>query len=263
MVVGNAATPDAPLPANAPSSPPRLAHRKSELEWTSAYHSRDMYPAVVALWGAREKGTFAASFELRLACIDASMAISRPPNHWGSNPAGPDDHLQARLQAKQEIEVRCIRLWGQDMHTLAQPVAGDAFGDRYRQALNVLSRGTDSKGELEVLSEMMAQGMGPTTTALRILRKSNSWRGESWHDRKGEFSAATHLARRLATSSPSPVTADLRDLVFCYRAGSCKDFVSEELAGVPENRRASVETLARDMATALKAGDLKPWMPSR
>ena len=260
---GEDTSPNAPSPPAVPSASADLAPDRPAMSWTSGYQSRDPYPVVVALREARQKGTFAASFQLQLACIDALIAISSPPNYRAEDIAGVDEFLQARLQAKQEIEVRCSRFSGQDSLALAEPVPGDIFGERYRKALDVIFNVSDTEREMEALSESIDQGMGPTETVLQILSSSRTWKGESWQDRPEEFDTAALIALRLASSGPSASAADLRDLTSCYRAGSCKDFVSDALAYVPANRRQSVESLSQEMATALRAGDVSLWQRSK
>ena len=253
-----------------PSAPPRLppepakpANNSPVLDLTSGYTSRDPYPMLVAFRESRQKGTFAASLEIRLACFDALLAISRAPNHFAQSAQETDVHLQARLNAKQEIEVRCSRFAGQDALDLGQPLPGDLYGDRYRQALLDLHRGTDREGELAAISEIFSQGMAATRTAVQTLGQSQTWRGESWRDRKDEFGTATSLAIRLATSAPSAGSADLRDLRGCYMVGPCTDFLSRSLSYFPSERRPIVEALARDMAASLRAGDVRPWQPAK
>lgn len=256
--LGLASLPTVPS-TRSPSTSGQSARERERFDWVSVYASRDPYPTVVALWEARRKGTFAASWEIQRTCLDALIAISRQPNHRAPDAAAPDEHLGARLRAKQEIEVRCSRFSGQDTLALSQPAAGDAFGDRIRHALSTLSEPADAKSEAEALAELFDQGLAATQTSLRLITKSRTWRGESWQDRATEFDTAAFVAVRLATSTAAAGVADLRDLVACYRGGACAEFFADQLRHVAPGRRQAVESLARDMATSLKAGDLAPW----
>jgi len=110
---------------------------------------------------------------------------------------------------------------------------------------------------------MVAQGMGATNAASLRLSAARIWRGESWQNREGDFDDAVFIARHLANPGPTATAADLRDLVGCYRGGSCKDMISEAFAHIPADRRPIVETLARDMAASLQAGDVTPWLPPK
>lgn len=251
------------VPTGLPTTTETSANLSPGLDLTSAYVSRDPYPIVVALRDARQKGTFAASSQLLFACFDALLAISRAPNHFATSGSATDEHLQARLGAKQEIEVRCSRFAGSDALDLRLPLTDDSYADRYQRALGALQGGANKQSELAALSEIFAQGMGATRTAVRTLAASQTWRGESWRDRKEEFDTATALAMRLATPAPTGGLADLRDLRGCYMAGRCTDFLSETLSYFPSDRRPIVESLARDMAAALRAGDVRPWQPTK
>jgi len=255
-------TPAAP-PSALPSVPINSAQDRVISDWTSAYRSRDPYPLVVALREARQKGTFAASFELAMGCLRGLLAISQPPDFLSGGRAQVDEYLDARLQAKSEIELRCTRFAGQDFHALTQPLAGDVYGVRYRQALDVLANGAASRRERDAVTEMVAQGMGAAHGAAGWLSEARIWKGESWQDRENEFDSAAFIARHVATAGPPALAADLRDLVGCYRGGPCKAMSSLALSSIPEDRRPVVESLARDMAASFRANDMTPWLPPK
>jgi hypothetical protein len=225
----------------------------------SGYYSRDPFPVVLALLESRKIGTFGAAHEIVLACLDALIAVSRPPNAFAGDSAVADRHLRLRLEAKQEIEVRCSRFNGQDSLAYSQPLAGDSYGERYREALNVMGISADPERRASAMAELVSQGMSATKAVTSVLKESKQWKGESWQAHESDFHAAVFLAQRLASSIGSAGTADLRDLTACYRGGPCGDFISNSLGDLPESRRERVEALARDMAQALRVNDIEPW----
>ena len=235
-----------PTPAAAP-----VVVGKTATPWTAAYTSRDPYPTFIALREARQKGTFGAAYELHNACLQGLAAISKPPNAFGG--FAVDGQHAARLQAGQEIQVRCGR-FNDDALIYAEALPGDEYGQRYRKALDALSEGV---GGPDALAEIAAQGMAATATAR--LQTPRHWRGESWLGREQEFITAVSIAARTVTGAPDG-GVDLRDLTSCYRGSKCGvDYVQDRLRFHPADRHAAIRALAQDMAAALRAGDLKPW----
>jgi hypothetical protein len=232
----------------------------------TGYASRDPYPEFVALREARARGTFAASFELQRDCLRAMTIVSQPLRHDAQQIATQSANLQMRLQAKQEIEVRCGRFISQDLIQAAVPIAGDSYGDRYRRAIDFFrdhSPESDPAKAAEAMAEIAAQGMWAADNFLRrSLIESLTWRGRSWKENSAEFEVAVRIASRSASpamQSGSSV-ADLRDLMDCYRdANACGDYVVRQLTNVAPDRRETVVALARDMAAAFSAGDLRAW----
>jgi hypothetical protein len=252
----------APTRPSAAVEPP--IQRPSASNWFSTFSSRDPYPTAVALYHARQRGTFAAAFELQVTCLEGLATISWPPNQLAAQPTADDEYLPARLAAKQEIEVRCSRFTGQDILALAHPVTGDTHGERYRRVLDVFAQSSRPDRELHAVAEAFSQGMGAAKDNHPAISEAKVWRGESWRDRPQEFEWAIRLASRLATSDLEVgASSDLRDLIACYRGGQCKSYIDNVLANFPVERRGVVENLARDMAAAMQAGDLQLFMPSK
>ncbi len=255
-----------PPASSSPAAVSQVASAQGDTgaDWTALYTSRDPYPAVIALREAKQKGTFGASLQFHMACMEATLVISRPTTAYSLDPTVPDVQVQARLQAKQEIEVRCSRWTGVDILALSQPLPGDAAGERYGRALNTIrgaSAFDDSKRFRDALKEAADQGHLAEATS-SVLSNVKTWRGESWKGRAREFDAARSIAEFLATSNSAAAGTDLRMLTACYRESSCQaDKVSNSLSHFPAEQRPVIEALARDMAQTMRAGDVGPWLP--
>jgi hypothetical protein len=250
---------------DAPESGPIMASDRSgerqDSDWKRALTSRDPYPMVIALREARRAGSFAASHEVLGACVQALIAIGGEPSQLSPKRGAHDDLLQKRLQAKSEIEVRCSRFSGQDALPLFSPLPGDAFGERYQQALKTLGNGGSESQELSAISEIFAQGMVPYSNALSRFTKPKTWRGESWRDRRAEFDFAVHHALRAASSGVERSGDDLRELTDCYMGGMCGgSSLQAALEYFAVDRRPAIEALVRDMAASFAAGDLSPLL---
>jgi hypothetical protein len=259
----------APVP-NAPTpSASHQAHRTfraNELRGVisggggNGFTSRDPYPVVAALRQANRHGTFAASYELRLACVDGLVAIGGPPNRWVAPSPEADPHLQLRFAAKQEIEIRCARFSGQDSHDLALPLPGDESGIRYKKALDTLAgslSGVLAKPTREALSEIASQGQ--LARFWPELQESKFWRGVSWRENAPDYELAVALASQQAQVKAGTEATDLRTLVGCYKGGDCVTGPTAFLAKIPTERRFTVEALARDMTKAFLDGDIAAW----
>jgi hypothetical protein len=251
----------APPPLGTASLSAGFAQPSRKVDWKDGYTTRDPYPLAIALREAKEKGSFAASKEIVGACIQALIAIGGPPNRHSSTQDAQDPQLQARLQAKQEIEVRCSRFSGQDVHSLNFPLPGDHYGERFQQALAALNDGAGMKREIEALMEVVGQGVVPSRAMLSTVIEARTWRGESWRDRREDFDTALNLAIRLATTSPTEGGSDIRDLTSCYFGARCgSGGLRTGLQYFPADRRVAVEALVVDMQKALQSGDLEPFL---
>lgn len=227
-------------------------------DWYGGFAARDLYAEVLPLRDAKAPGSYAAAVELRSVCIDASLALLRAPP-LDANEAT----LSARVSAKQELEVRCSRLLSEGLIQL-EDVAGDPWASRYREALRRTGSypyPASAETFMQDIRELASQGQFARADAWIIA--SATWRGQSWADRRDDFSAAVRLAQWLSTASPDMGQHDIRLLVRCYRTQHCSASYERFNPEVPEDRRIAIRALAEDMAEAFRTGNVEAWGVTR
>jgi hypothetical protein len=216
------------------------------------YVQKDLYPYLMSMQSAKTAGSWGSGLQLLRSCAAASTGLA----FYSEASVVNDPHFALRQEAKDKVAKRCGGIpLGQYIQQFT-PLADDEYGKRYSIAKETIRNFHKSSPAdiANALQELAKQGK--LEEAEILIRQAKRWDGRRWSGNAEDFDTVVLAAAELASASPGQELEDIRLLTRCFRYGQC-DFTYGSMPRLSsEERRGEYEAIAREMASAMRRGEI-------